>query len=142
VETPRRLRCPNHCALGGNRNPVSRIRKIGARRDLTSFFGGRRYVGVLSLALATLNLLPLPRLDGTHILSAVLDLVFKVDPENELVEHELEELEAYEEASLDPARDGPRRALQKRRWWHRAIGWTMTGVAVVCVGGGVVLGAL
>lgn len=111
-------------------------------RVITILFGWRSYVGVLSLAIATLNLLPLPRLDGTHILSALLGLVFKTDPEDELEEHELREMGEYEETPLGASRNGTRRALLRKRRWHRAITWTTTGMAVICIGGGLVLEAL
>jgi membrane-associated protease RseP (regulator of RpoE activity) len=100
-----------------------------------------RYVATLSLALATLNLLPLPRLDGTHILSAVLGLVIRVDPD-ELEEHEIAEMEEYERTTLDASRNGIRRGLLMKRRLHRAISWTTTGIAVVCIGGSLVLEAL
>jgi hypothetical protein len=37
---------------------------------------------------------------------------------------------------------GARRVGVRRRRWHRVVSWTTMAVAAVCVGGGIVLGAL
>ncbi|KAJ9100544.1 hypothetical protein QFC21_003587 [Naganishia friedmannii] len=103
------------------------------------------YIATLSLALATLNLLPLPQLDGTHILSALLSLAFGIaDHEQGADEYDRMEADDMElddgMTSLERIRTFPHR--DKKRRWHQIITWTTSGLAIACLGGGVILGLL
>lgn len=91
----------------------------------------------MSLALATLNLLPLPHLDGTHILTAVLGILIAGSAE----EGE-EDFDVDDEGEAGAEGHDARRVRGHRRRWHRVVTWTTMAVAAVCVGGGIVLGAL
>ena len=96
-----------------------------------------RYIATLSLALATLNLLPLPHLDGTHILSATLGILMTASPDEAA-----EDFDIDDEGETGIESFGRRRAEGHRCRWHRVISGTTMAFAAVCVGGGVILQAL
>jgi membrane-associated protease RseP (regulator of RpoE activity) len=104
-----------------------------------------RYVATLSLALATLNLLPLPQLDGTHILSAMLSLTFgsssQEDGGDEYDRLEADDMELGD-GTTSLVRNDTVNAREKKRRWHQIVTWATGGLAVTCVGGGVILGLL
>lgn len=97
----------------------------------------RRYFATLSLALATLNLLPLPHLDGTHILSSILGMLIVAS-----IHEEEGGLVVDDEGEAGIESFGTRRAEGRRRRWHRAVSGTTVAVAAVCVGGGIMMQAL
>lgn len=111
------------------------------------------YISVLSLSLALLNLLPLPNLDGGHILEAILDRkypntnyrqadsepsadVFRINEELNTPTRETilpQELHDYVPNSLE--------AIARRKV-ERAIFISTAAVCVASLGGGILLTAL
>jgi membrane-associated protease RseP (regulator of RpoE activity) len=113
-----------------------------------------RYISTLSLTLALLNLLPLPKLDGGHVLTALLDWIYPGtnEPIEDLEDGAGEQFYGFGEHSLSPRRgqlyEGAQEVstftatVENKRRRHlieRSISWGC-GAIVVSGLGGMVMG--
>jgi Zn-dependent protease len=91
---------------------------------------------MLSLSLAILNLLPLPYLDGAHILEAGLDYWYPNSRKAASTDIEEFEGEPLQSPRVDPA------VVTKRRRIEQAILYGSSGLTATAFGGGLVMTAL
>ena len=130
---------------------VSGRRSIGWEGRLSGSSSVQRsssYAVALSLSLALLNVLPLPRLDGAHMMEAMLDKLYPTTKKSggralptaaSAPGHEAEDVI---EQGLDPLTIEDEVAQSKRSRIEMTIGYGSVGMAVLALGGGVLASIL
>ncbi|HRU50453.1 MAG TPA: site-2 protease family protein [Candidatus Absconditabacterales bacterium] len=72
-------------SLGGLTGPIGIIKFGGDLLEVGGWVSYLAFAGLISLALAIFNILPIPALDGGRIIGVVIQKIFKIKPEKHFV---------------------------------------------------------
>lgn len=94
------------------------------------------YMATLSLSLAILNVLPLPRLDGAHMVEATLDKLYPTTSKTGPTTGAAPEVEETVERGLEPMSIQDQAVQSRRTRVERGIEYGSVVLAVLAIGGG------